>query len=601
MPADSSCEICYCSFFTHRRECMLRLPEDASNPPPQWSNWSDFSSCSAPCGTGARRRSRACLKLCANDTRMCAPDASGRMDSDQQPCNRQDCLPPIDCQVSDWVNGTCFAICDGVNPSAIGQQLRLRRITRQPANGGMACPPYFEIVPCTRDCPVDCLLGQWSAWSERVKSCVGTLCNPSCGVGERIRTRPIQRPSANGGQPCVDREFLPSLMPCNETACSGPEAMIPCSTKCLRSCNDVRASKQCQDAGCVPGCGCQGDKLREEDSCVNLAECNCAHPSNVSKLMPPGSTVTKDCNTCVCTNGLFVCGTTRCAQDCEWSVWQKVGSCNVTCGTGKQQWSRTIAKPAVGGGAECTGPTVQFTDCFGDEGACCNPNDDYVDSGRCEATCQQLLNPSVAQPGSSCRPGCQCKLGLVRDVVSGRCILLSNCFGCLDSAGNPLPDGSGSVDLTKCSMRYCLHGLLIVRPLLPNEAPPCTQSDASLSAVEGSVKVMDETNCCYRVHLPICRKGVTQLWGAPRPGSKPCKFLKPIKIDRCFGACPSSHSVFVTETGAVQVIGDCQCCRPTAYFAKPPIPVACSDGSVMMVTLFGIENCRCTNVKSPPF
>lgn len=610
MPSNNTCEICYCSYFTGNRECVPKQPGDASNPPPQWSDWSDFSACSAPCGTGTRRRSRACVRLCANETRSCAPDTRGRMDSDQQSCNRQDCAPPVDCVVSDWTNGTCYAECDGVNPTATGQQLLLRQITQQPANGGKACPSTYEVVSCTKKCKVECLMGQWSAWSERVKNCVGTKCNPSCGVGERQRTRPVQRPAANGGQACRDREFQPVLMPCNETECSGPESLISCATKCWRTCDDVRANKQCQDAGCVQGCGCAGDKVREADSCVAVAECSCENPNNSSQLMPPGSVVNKACNKCTCVSGQFVCEEKSCAQDCVWSAWQKVGGCNVTCGTGKQTWTRSIATPAANGGAECTGPTSRVSDCFGDEGACCNPNDAYVDTGRCETTCAQLLHPEAVQPQSSCRPGCQCKPGMARD-ATGNCVSLQDCFACVVN-GAVWPSGRVDINRANCSRQQCLHGQLTSEPLSLAEVPPCTQADEALAGAAGSEarRVLDSAGCCYRASLKACARGTTLLREAKRSDGKFCRFAKPISIDRCVGACPGSNAVHVIEQASegegkppvtrVKVMGQCTCCNPTGYRAKPAITAACTDGSSMQLTLYAIEGCKCSAAETKP-
>ncbi|PAA59146.1 hypothetical protein BOX15_Mlig003285g1 [Macrostomum lignano] len=594
MPSENPCEICYCSYFTGRPECMPKRPDDASNPAPQWSDWSEFSACSAPCGTGTKRRSRACVRLCVNDTRSCAPDARGRMDADQQSCNRQDCAPPVDCQVSDWTNGTCYANCDGVNPTATGQQLRLRQITRQAANGGKACPSTYEVVPCSKQCKVDCLVGQWSAWSERVKNCVGTGCNPSCGVGERERTRPVLRPAANGGQACRDHEFEPVLMPCNETVCSGPETLISCATKCWRTCSDVRANKQCQDVGCMQGCGCAGDKVREADTCVAVAECSCEHPENASRLMPPGSVVNKACNKCTCVSGQFVCEEKSCAQDCVWSAWQKVGGCNVTCGSGKQTWTRSIATPAANGGAECVGPTSRVTDCFGDEGACCNPNDAYVDTGRCETTCAQLLNPELAQPQSNCQPGCQCKPGMARN-ANGSCVSIQDCFACQVN-GVAWPSGRVDVDRANCSKRLCLHGQLSTQPLELSEVPPCTLSDEVQAGTAGSEaqRVMDKSGCCYRASLRACARGSTLLREAKRPNGRFCRFATPVSIDRCVGACPGSNSVHVTEQGTVKVMGECSCCNPTGYRAKPAITAACTDGGSMQLTLYAIEGCKCS-------
>ena len=83
---------------------------------------------------------------------------------------------PVDCVVSDW---SAWSNCDG------GTQTRSRTVITQPQDGGTTCPDLTE----TRNCPVDCVVSDWSAWS-------------ACNAGTKTRTRTVITPALNGGATC---------------------------------------------------------------------------------------------------------------------------------------------------------------------------------------------------------------------------------------------------------------------------------------------------------------------------------------------------------------------------------------------------------------
>ena len=61
-----------------------------------------------------------------------------------------------------------------------------------------------------------------------------------------------------------------------------------------------------------------------------------------------------------CNNLLF-------SADCEWSdlsVWSR---CSKTCGGGEQSRSRYIQRPAINGGKECVGESVESRNCAKDQ------------------------------------------------------------------------------------------------------------------------------------------------------------------------------------------------------------------------------------------
>merc|ERR1719161_1108123 len=104
-----------------------------------------------------------------------------------------------DCMMSDWVVGECSGTCLDANGNS-GIQI----IKRHPLEGwsnkteegkyGASCPPDEVDRDCaTVQCPVDCVMRDWSAWSE---------CTAQCGGGSETRTRGILTPDDHGGAKC---------------------------------------------------------------------------------------------------------------------------------------------------------------------------------------------------------------------------------------------------------------------------------------------------------------------------------------------------------------------------------------------------------------
>lgn len=92
------------------------------------------------------------------------------------------------CIMTPWEHGLCSKTCGG------GTQTARRKITQQPANGGIPCGALEKVVGCNEQiCPIHCKVGQWGKWGK----CKG----PGQG-GWASRFREILRGSANGGSPC---------------------------------------------------------------------------------------------------------------------------------------------------------------------------------------------------------------------------------------------------------------------------------------------------------------------------------------------------------------------------------------------------------------
>lgn len=77
---------------------------------------------------------------------------------------------PVDCEVGEWREvGDCSQPCGG------GLQKMVRRVLREPSNGGKDCPSLVDHTLCnTQPCvvprpqPPPCIIGGWNSWSQCV-------------------------------------------------------------------------------------------------------------------------------------------------------------------------------------------------------------------------------------------------------------------------------------------------------------------------------------------------------------------------------------------------------------------------------------------------
>ena len=127
----------------------------------------------------------------------------------------------VDCVVSEWSEWSeCTKVCNG------GTQTRTRTVITPASNGG-TCPELSETRACNEQpCPVDCVVSDWSEWST---------CTKACGGGIQTRTRTVITPAMYGGRPCPT---LSDTMVCNAQPCpvdcvvSAWSAWSPWSSDC---------------------------------------------------------------------------------------------------------------------------------------------------------------------------------------------------------------------------------------------------------------------------------------------------------------------------------------------------------------------------------
>ena len=151
-----------------------------------WSDFGDWSECSAECGPGKQTRSKTCSNPApANGGADCEGDAT-----EVKECLLKEC--PVDGGWSDFGDWSkCSAECGP------GKQTRSKTCSNPaPANGGADCEgDATEVKECLlKECPVD---GGWSDFGDWSK------CSAECGPGKQTRSKTCSNPApANGGADC---------------------------------------------------------------------------------------------------------------------------------------------------------------------------------------------------------------------------------------------------------------------------------------------------------------------------------------------------------------------------------------------------------------
>jgi hypothetical protein len=263
------------------------------------SEWSAWSECTESCDGGTKTRTRTVESQHAED--VVIPYTSQTKGCNVSPC-------PVNCTVGAWSSwGTCSQTCGFAAHN--GVKTRVRHVKTASSFQGTVCPHLSESEECGFvRCPVDCTVGDWSAFSQ---------CDKSCGGGTMRRSRvPVGLMAAHGGKPCPE---LTHHETCNTALCP----------------IDCEVGEWGPFGDCTLTCG---GGVRVQERIITV------HPENNGKACPH---TVRNKN----------CPSNPCPINCTVGDWGGFGDCSATCGNGRRIRTRAITSHAEHGGYTCEGTT----------------------------------------------------------------------------------------------------------------------------------------------------------------------------------------------------------------------------------------------------
>uniref|UniRef100_A0A8B9LLU8 SCO-spondin n=1 Tax=Astyanax mexicanus TaxID=7994 RepID=A0A8B9LLU8_ASTMX len=254
-----------------------------NQPCPTYGSWGSWSECSVSCGTGQRIRRRSCTHK---------PGGPPCSETEQN----QTCTQPCPA-------GQVFSACAGSCPFSCQDLWPESECVPGACSPGCACPPAtvmfngtcvpHSVCPCS---PVSLLLTSPNITLNALQDEVppGTVVPHLCNF-------------------CVCDN---GVFNCTEESCDAcPEgerwrrSVLEMDRVCERGCVDMYRAEplNCTSThGMSEGCVCEDGRYRSTDGrCVIPALCQCEDEDGT--LREPGSEWEKDCQTCLCVNGLKQC------------------------------------------------------------------------------------------------------------------------------------------------------------------------------------------------------------------------------------------------------------------------------------------------------
>ncbi|XP_078375646.1 coadhesin-like isoform X1 [Oculina patagonica] len=294
--------------------------------PGGYTDWSEWGECSVTCGGGVQKRTRTCTSPPpSGGGPTCIEQNLGPAEEEQE-CNTQDCAVPGG--YTDWSEwGDCSVTCGG------GVQKRTRTCTSPPpSGGGPTCIEQDlgqaeEVQDCnTQDCAVPGGYTDWSKWGE---------CSVTCGGGVQRRTRTCTSPPpSNGGPTCIEQSLGPAE---DEKECNTQDCPVPGGY------TDWSEWGECSVT-------CGGGVQRRTRTCTSPPPSN-GGPTCIEQSLGPAEDE-KECNT------------QDCGKDGNWSPWGNPGPCDKSCGGGTRKRQRTCTNPPPSGnGKDCKGSNTKSEPC----------------------------------------------------------------------------------------------------------------------------------------------------------------------------------------------------------------------------------------------
>ncbi|CAK9111418.1 unnamed protein product, partial [Durusdinium trenchii] len=163
-----------------------------------FSEWHQWTSCSTTCGEGYQSR----MRRVASEDYLSGQTCDDAL-LDTRSCNDQAC-PTRDSQISHW---STWSPCSGNSL----QRTRRREVLVSPEGVGMGFNvSLVEAGRCSPPEGEDCMISEWSSWTQ---------CDKSCHGGQSYRHRRLVHYNINGGQCPI--ASLQEVTACNTQPCNG--------------------------------------------------------------------------------------------------------------------------------------------------------------------------------------------------------------------------------------------------------------------------------------------------------------------------------------------------------------------------------------------
>ncbi|KAL2081498.1 hypothetical protein ACEWY4_023351 [Coilia grayii] len=312
--------------------CFLPCPSECV-----MSHWGPWTECPTPCEQDTvRKRTRYMLRPPASN-QTCPEDVQS------EPC---------------VLNGTCFtyqynvsnwSTCQLSENAVCGEGTRTRFLDCVRSDGKVVEPSVCEergletqwelVVSCFVECPVNCILSEWSAWTE---------CSHTCGSqGQVVRTRSVLQAAHEEGRPCPSQ--LSQTKPC---------PIRPCYTWHLGEWSPCR----------VEGAEC-GEGVRERNlSCMvhwgDWLDASSPKPVEDERC---GDRLNKESE-----QELLLPCFVPCPGDCHLTEWSSWSSCQLTClegrsfeTVGRQARSRAVVVQVLENQESCPHQVFETRSCKG--------------------------------------------------------------------------------------------------------------------------------------------------------------------------------------------------------------------------------------------
>lgn len=145
---------------------------------------------------------------------------------------------------------------------------------------------------------------------QYIDLCEEDMC--TCGQERNCHCTVFLEYARNCAQQGVILEGWTSSTACRPRCPAGLEYK-ECTSPCAKTCQSLHINEACQEK-CVDGCSCPEGKVLDGEHCVDSSDCSCAH---AGKRHPPGSSIYRDCNSCICRHGSWICNNELCPGECS--------------------------------------------------------------------------------------------------------------------------------------------------------------------------------------------------------------------------------------------------------------------------------------------